>query len=120
MKNIFVLFIIFIFVGIKGLSQKYNPQLLKSYTKKELNNLDKSTLDILDYGIQHAIYYADLPSDKNIQLKVIDETQTINFTDLGLQITNENQYFRISGSNKMLVVKSLYVLNNELINSNKN
>lgn len=82
--------------------------------------MDQSTLDILDYGIQYAIYYADLPSDKNIQLKMIDETQTVNYTDLGLKITNENQYFRVKGSNKILVVKSLYVLKNELINRNKN
>jgi len=120
MKNIFILSVLFLFIVFKGFSQNYNPQLLKSYTKKELNEMDKSMLDILEYGIQNAIFYADLPNEKTVQLKEIVVSGTPNFTELELKITNENQYFQIKGTNKMLVVKSQYVLKNELINRNKN
>jgi hypothetical protein len=105
---------------MKGLSQKYNLELLKSYTKKELQSMEQSTLDILDYGIQNAIYYVEIPNEKSIQLNEIEVLGAVRFTDLGLKITNENQYFRIKGSKQMLVVKSQYVLKNEMINRNKN
>ena len=36
------------------------------------------------------------------------------FDDLGLDIINSNQYFKIEGTDKMLVVKSIWVLDNEL------
>jgi hypothetical protein len=60
-----------------------------------------------------------MPSGKETQLpEIILVHNTNKFTDLGLKILNENQYFRIKDSNNMLVVKSMYVLKNELKNKN--
>lgn len=113
--------ILFTFLSLCFIStaQKHNSDLLKSYSKSELSQLDNETIKVLEFGIQNAVYITDLPSGKETQLpEIILVNNTNKFTDLSLKILNENQYFRIKDSNSMLVVKSMYVLKNELKNKN--
>ena len=41
-------------------------------------------------------------------------TEGANFIDLGLEIQGQNQYFQISGDDRLLVIKSKVVLNYEM------
>jgi hypothetical protein len=120
-SNMSRIIILFTFISLCFIStaQKYSSDLLKSYSKSELAQLDNETINVLEYGITNAVYLADMPSGKETQLpEIILVHNTNKFTDLGLKILNENQYFRIKDSNNMLVVKSMYVLKNELKNKN--
>jgi hypothetical protein len=118
MSKIFILlaFLSFCFVSK---AQKHNAELLKSYSKSELSNFDNETLKILEYGITNAVYLTAIPTGKEVNIQeIIISGNSMRFTDLGLKILNENQYFKVKGTNNMLVVKSLYVLKNELKNKN--
>lgn len=113
--------ILFTFLSLYFISnaQKNNEELLKSYSKTELSSFDNETIKILEYGISNAVYLTTIPLGKEIQLPEINiSNNSVKFTDLGLKIMNENQYFRVKNTNNMLVVKSLYVLKNELKNKN--
>jgi Na+/H+ antiporter NhaC len=115
------IFILFTFLSLYFVSnaQKHNRELLKIYSKTELSNLDIETLKILEYGITNAVYLTTIPSGKEIDLPKINIiSNSLKFTDLGLKILNQNQYFIVHGTNNMLVIKSLYVLKNELENKN--
>jgi len=72
-------------------------------------------LKLLNYALENAVYITEIPSKNAIELKTISVPLTmVKFTDAGLKIENQNQYFKIEGKDKMLVVKSIYVLQNEL------
>lgn len=116
LKQILLVF----FISVSSFCSAQNKELLKSYTKSELSKFSKETILILEYGINNAVYLIDLPSEKEINLPEIELTEnTLKYTDLGLKILRENQYYKIKNSNSMLVVKSQYVLNNELIHKKK-
>jgi len=113
--------ILFAFVSISLLStaQKHNTDLLKSYSANELAAFDTGTIEILEYGITNAVYITTIPSGKELNLPEINLTSnSLKYTDLGLKILNQNQYFKVHGVENMMVVKSLYVLKNELENKN--
>ena len=99
--------------------QDLEQELLKSYTKSELNSITKDQPEryrALVYGLKNALEIVDFPkgkeskTDGNIDLPSGD----YSFCDLGLKIKESNQYFKINGTNKLLVVKSFYLLENEL------
>ena len=72
------------------------------------------------YAVDKACYVSDLPKGKEAKLDGainVDISKPLNFIDLGLDIKSVNQYFKINGTDKMLVVKSEFVLNNELKNN---
>ncbi len=107
----------FISLCFFSIAQKQNGEFLKSYSKKELSKFDKETIEILEYGITNAVYITTIPSGKELNLPEINLTSnSLKFTDLGLKILNQNQYFKVQGAENMLVIKSLYVLKNELEN----
>ena len=120
MKN-FVVLIHFLFCSYIAVSQKYSPELEKSYSKKELKSMSTEELKLLNYALENAVYITSIPSKTDIDLKTIKVPLTlIKFTDAGLKIENQNQYFRIEGTDKMMVVKSNYVLKNEIENKKIN
>jgi hypothetical protein len=89
----------------------------KSYSKSELKKMNSDDLILLDYALTNGVYVTALPSKESSEIKELNVTSEIKkFTDIGLRIENQNQYFNIVGTDKMLVVKSKYVLQNELKN----
>jgi hypothetical protein len=107
-------------------SQKYDQRLLKSYTVEELsviNSEDPSKINMLNYALDNACYITQAPSGKTIDdlqsIQLKNSGKNICFAELGLKILNQNQYLLIQGTDKMLVVKSEFVLKNELQNSTK-
>lgn len=110
----------FIFISafeFTGSAQKFNSELLKSYSQIELKNFDTETIDILNYGIENALYYTEIPSGKNIQLAEIEvKNNSLKYTDFGIKIAETTQYFKVKGTNQMLVVKSFNILKLQMQN----
>ena len=101
-------------------AQKFNSNLLKSYSQEELESISQEDLKAIEYGITNAMYFATIPEGKETNFpEIMDLGGSLNFTDYKFKISSENQYYRIKNSDKILVVKSMYVLKNELINSVK-
>ncbi|MCX6190936.1 MAG: hypothetical protein NT109_01500 [Flavobacteriia bacterium] len=109
------------------LAQKQTTQekeLLKVYNKSELNNFkkDNDQFAVLCYAIDHAIYMIDAPKDKDVSAFpeiAIKMDQVPLFTDLNIKISDRSQYFRVAGQNKLLIVKSMYVLQLEMNKTSK-
>ncbi len=103
-------------------SQDYDQRLLKSYSVEELTQIQTETpadIKVLAYGLENACYFSDAPKGKDIagiQTIKLTSTNIPCYADLGLKILDQNQYFMIEGTSKMLVVKSKWVLNHELQN----
>ncbi|MBM3160100.1 MAG: hypothetical protein FJZ66_02100 [Bacteroidetes bacterium] len=116
----FLIFALFLFYTVSVSAQSDASELEKSYTTKELKTMSPDDLNLLVYALENAIYITEIPQGKNLNLESISVPLTISkFTDAALKIENQNQYYQINGTSKMLVVKSKYVLQNE-IKTNKN
>ncbi len=115
-------FISILFISCVNLffAQTWNKDLEKSYSKEELKTTTKEDLKVLEYGIKNAVYYTSNSAEKLLNLPEIElKNRPANFTEIGIKIKNENQYFRIKGTETILVIKSMFVLKNELSNSLK-
>ena len=109
------------------LAQKQTTQekeLLKVYDKNELNNFKKDSdqFAVLCYAVDHATYMIDAPKDKDVSAFpeiTIKMDEAPMFTDLNIKISDRSQYFRVAGQNKLLIVKSMYVLQLEMNKTSK-
>jgi hypothetical protein len=121
MKQI-LLFAIFLALSQSGIAQEIDVRLTKRYSKTELADMkqnDPAKLTMLNYALDHACYIIEVPKGKESELNgAIDmnTSETIDFIALGLDIQKTNQYLRIKGTDKVLVVKSEWVLMNEMQN----
>lgn len=115
-------FITCVFLQVQiGYSQEIDERLLERYSQSELEGFQTSSpekLAMYTYALDNGCYTAELPTGKSIVLTEIsiDMMEELNFITLGLNIEKQNQYFKITGQEKMLVVKSEWVLNHELNN----
>ncbi len=118
MTRIIVLFT-FVSISLLSTAQKYNTDLLKSllksYSTNELAGFDKGTIEILEFAIDNAVYFTPIPQGKDVKLTEVEvNTESVKFTDLGLKIQDNTQYFRVKGTSNMLVVKSFTILKLQL------
>ena len=96
------------------------PLELTGHSKKEINQMlqvDPGQYQFLVYALDNACYTIDQPKGKDLSEFTeisLDVKSPLNFLDLGLEIKDQNQYFIIKGTNKLLVVKSNWVINHEL------
>lgn len=104
-----------------SISQKVDETLSKNYSSEEMKTLkkvDSKKYELINFSLQNACYVIDNPAGKNtleFQVISVPNLNKLNFQDLGLSIIeDQNQYFRIEGTNKLLVVKSTWVLNYEM------
>ncbi|MBL1280155.1 MAG: hypothetical protein COA33_007780 [Fluviicola sp.] len=118
MKNIHIV-IVSILLSSSLYSQEVDSRLLKNYSSEELSELittDSDKYNILVLAIENGIEILDFPSEKS--KKVTQEIELpagkFSYLDLGLKIEDSNQYFRIKDTDKILYVKSFFVLKNEL------
>lgn len=99
-------------------AQDYDNRLLDSYSQETLDAIaqdDPAKIQVLNYALDNAMYFADGGNTKGTELMEITVPEgATSFVDLKLQITDQNQYFKVSGEDKLLVVKSFWVLSNEL------
>lgn len=109
-----------IFFGNLAYSQNVDERLLERYSQKELQEIKEhksNEYNLLVYALENGLYTADAPTEKSIELGSIEITsKEYDFISLGLELKDVNQYFLVKGTNKMLVLKSTYVLENELKN----
>jgi uncharacterized protein YkuJ len=104
------------------IAQKASPALTKSYSKTELQAFEQDgqgTINVLNYAVDHACYTVVIPEGKDVsQFPSISlkSKKDIRFTDYQLHIIDRTQYFRIEGTNELLVVKSMNVLKLEMQN----
>ena len=118
MKLLFSLALFFCF-SLNGLAQDISSKLLHSYSQQELNIIEENNQNqylLLEYALENAIYTASYDSEKHSGLHVIQlktESESPSFTDFGVKITETNQYFYWESRDKVLVVKSFWVLNHE-------
>jgi hypothetical protein len=122
MKQI-LLFTLFLSLSSMGIAQEFDARLSKRYSAKELAELkqnDPAKLTMLNYALDHACYIGEMPKGKESELNGVIEmniSDPIDFIALGLEIKKTNQYLRIKGTDKILVVKSEWVLTNEMHNN---
>ena len=124
MKKLFVLILPLILSGTLY-AQDFDQRLLKSYSTEELtamNTQNPQDLTVLNYALNNACYFSEIPKGKEVpefkSIELTDLTVVPCFAELGLRIESQNQYLRINGTDKLLVVKSKWVLNNELQRKN--
>lgn len=120
MKHFLILTISLLVSGY-SIAQKVDETLSKKYSSEEMKTLkkvDSKKYELINFCLQNACYVIDNPAGKNtVEFPVISvpNLNKLNFQDLGLSIIeDQNQYFRIEGTNKLLVVKSTWVLNYEM------
>lgn len=124
MKIALLIYLCFI-IQFNSFSQEYDKRLEKIFSVEELKTMQKenpSKITMLNYALDNAVYISDLPSEKKSEFtKSInyDFNKKPNFIELGLKIEEQSQPFRINGTEKILVVKSEYLLNYEIKNLRK-
>lgn len=103
-----------------GYAQQTDNRLLSVYSEQELSDIKKNDIELFNalvYGLDHALYVTDLPKEKDITdvQSITLPKENYTYASLGLRILEDkNQYLKINGTNKLLVVKSAIVLKNEL------
>ncbi len=87
-----------------------DSRLSSKFSKKELKNLDQSELDYWTFYLENSFEIVDIPKEKpdavpaTISLKSLDK-KDINVFKLGLTPHEfARDYFRIEGTNKMIIV----------------
>jgi hypothetical protein len=110
----------FIFISAGSLfAQEIDDRLLSKYSQEELQTMietDSEQYQLLNYALDNALYVANYYSSKegSFETILVDASNLPTFIELNLEITDRNQYFKISGVEKLLVVKSAIVLNHEM------
>lgn len=124
MKTLLSILLTFLVAGAVN-AQKSDSRLLSAYSSDELATIQQEKpefINVLNYALDNACYFTETGSKDNTNLAVIEISnlkKTPCFAELGLKITDQNQYFRIKGSDKVLVVKSEIVLSYELKKQSK-
>lgn len=95
-----------------------DKRLLERYSQAELSNLKQNNPEefkILNYALDNGMYIANYSAEKGDVFPEIDHPKKNDtYIDLNLEILEENQYFKIKGEDKMLIVKSKWLLKNEM------
>lgn len=113
-------FLSFIFISMGSVfAQEIDDRLLSKYSQEELQLMietDVQHYQLLDYALDNALYVANYDSAKGGKFETIavNSKALPTFIELNLSITDRNQYFKIEGEDKLLVVKSTWVLNHEM------
>ncbi len=120
----YIISICFFCLGSYSLAQTKDEKIARLYSVEQLSYLkvnDLKEYNLLSHALENGTYVTKAPEGKTEGF-----TQTINWTlskqptllelteQFGIKIENFNQYIRINGTDKMVVVKSRYVLENEL------
>lgn len=121
-KTLFLLLFVaggFSLFGQNTVLENPETELLKAYTQPELNTLKKEqpeNYQALIFGLKNAMSVEKVNfGTKEVSLSTIDVDidNLPTFASLGIKIKNENQYFLIANSDKVLLVKSFYLLKNK-------
>jgi len=108
-------------ISFTTFSQEIDLRLLSRYSQEDLIEMKIDNIEeyeFLIYALDHSIYTTMMSDEKydGLDIKLIDiSNKDLNFIALDIQILDTtNQYYKIVGDNKLLVVKSRYLLNQEI------
>ena len=97
---------------------KIDKRLLSRYSVAELSALESTSPDelkVITYALDNGMYVANFSSEKGETFPEINRPKkNQTYVDLNFEILDHNQYFKIKGEDKLLVVKSKVILMNEL------
>jgi hypothetical protein len=108
-----IMFICLLFVaGFSFSQEKIDARLLEKYSKKELTNMQKNNpneYQFLINALDKGLFIAEIPTEKGKDIIFngtlnIDPEQKHTFISLKKEITDVYQYYKIEGTNKMLVI----------------
>lgn len=72
-------------------------------------------LKIITYALDNGMYIANYSAEKGDVFPEIERPKkNATYLDLNLEILEENQYFKIVGEDKMLIVKSKWLIKNDM------
>lgn len=90
----------------------------KPQTMEQLAKSDPSAYTaVLNYSREHGSAIMDFPKGKEATVTAtitMEKAALVDPAKMGLSIPSANQYFKIEGTNKLLLVKSVYVLQQEM------
>ncbi|MCB9188501.1 MAG: hypothetical protein H6600_04765 [Flavobacteriales bacterium] len=114
-----ILFILFIGNGIAQQSA-FDNRLLVAFTEAEISEMDANTLAFNTYCIDNAFVIMPFPAEKEGDAAIngarnIPDLENINFFELNVDLKeDEYQYFKLLGTNKMLMIKPITLIKKEL------
>lgn len=127
MKRILVVLLSVMFSGsmLFGQNAEFDSRLLVKYTTEELHKINSENpaeIDYLTFCIEDAFYFGDAPESKNKpeeidgEINIVD-MERVNFYDLDIKIIKNNyQYFKITNTKRLLIVRS----RDQILNKMKN
>lgn len=105
--------ILVVFVATFSNAQDIDSRLLVKYSKSELQKMIKSNPDAYDFlisSLNKGMFIAEIPSEKEKSIVFngtlnIDPNGTHTVFSIGKEVQEYAQYFRIAGTNKMVVIQ---------------
>jgi len=117
MKYILTLGVLFCLQFLNAQKNQDQSELLKSYTIDELEEIKTSNpenYNALIYALDNGMYLGRFDDNKHEGLSILEGfDKQKNFTDYRLKIENTNQYFYCPAINRVMVLKSFWVLKTE-------
>lgn len=121
--------ICFVCLSTYSLAQNRDDKMSSLYSAEKLSLLKANDLkeyNLLSHALENGTYVTKAPEGKtegftqSINWSLSEQPTFLELSDqFGIKLENFNQYIRINGTDKMVVVKSRYVLENELLNKKK-
>lgn len=113
--------ILTLFLGLSTLAVAQTAEGQKTPQVQTIEQLQannpKEYNSVLNYAEKNGTVIMDLPKGKEARLTgeiSMEKAQLKDPSEMGLKIPSANEYYRISGTEKMLLVKSLYTLQQEM------
>ena len=113
MKKILLSAVLFFLFATHSNAQEVDSRLLVKYKKSEIEKIikeDPSHYQFLINALDRGLFIAEIPTEKGNDFVYdgtlnIDPNVTHTYLSLGKEILDVGQYFRIAGTNKMLVIQ---------------
>lgn len=110
-----------LFLGLSAISYAQTSGEQKTTQSQTIEQLQTSSPKeykaVLRYAEKNGSTIMDLPKGKEARLNgeiSMEKAELVDPAKMGLTIPSANAYYRITGTDKMLLVKSLYTLQQEM------
>ncbi len=113
MQKIILSVVLLFFLAAHSNAQEVDSRLLVKYKKSEIQKImkeDPSHYQFLINALDRGLFIAEIPTEKGKDVVFdgtlnIDPNATHTYLSLGKEILDRGQYFKIAGTNKMLVIQ---------------
>ena len=113
---------IFSVIVFLGASLSYGQNLNKEASKQVSVQEPTVSKEMQAYAVKNGTYIIARPNGKDLTPDgevTLEKAKLVDPAAMGIKITDRTQYFGITGTTDLLVVKSTWVLNNEMKTSKK-